>query len=197
MTAIAYHYTDAARLPFILASGHIRPSRHIRAKVCPDVPEGVTWFTTHRRGDPSAAASHNAGAAPRVRLCIPLNATLDWREACRRVGWPESDLELAARRGRKCGSRVDAWRAVPEPVSLAAVEDVHVLRPGGVWQPMGEPVFRVQGDIAVIAFEGALYGVQRRVVPGLGSTAYAVRHDFAHAPGEAAVLRRWLGEAAA
>jgi hypothetical protein len=187
----AYHYTDMARLPFILArlpfilarlpfilaSGHLRPSRHIRAKVCPDVPPGVTCFTTHHRGDPSAAAFHNGGAAPRIRPVVPLAVTLDWREACRRVGWSQPDIELAERRGRGRGARVDCWRAVPEPVSLAEVVDVHILRPGGVWRPMPEPSFRVKGEMAVIALEGTIYGIERRVLPDTGTTGYAVRRE--------------------
>jgi hypothetical protein len=197
MTELAYHYSDVARLPFILSSGHIRVSRHIRAKIDPEVPSGVCWFTLDRRGDPSAAAFHNGLALPRIRLCVPTNATLDWREACRAAGWSEADIELAARRGRECGGRADRWRAVPGLVSLAKVVDVHVLRPGGVWRPMGEPVFRVQGDIAAIAVDNLLFGIQRRVVPGLGTMAYAVRHEFDRDQGDAAVLRNWLTEAAA
>jgi hypothetical protein len=192
----AFHYTDAARLPFIMTSGYLRPSRHIRAKVCPDVPAGITWFTTHHRADPTAAASHNGGAAPRIRLCVPLSVTLPWAATCEQAGWARSDIELAEHHGRRSGARVDCWRAVLGPVSLAEVEDVHILRPGGVWRPMPEPSFRVAGDIAVIALEGMIYGIQRRMVPGMGTTAYAVRQEPERGREASDVLRRWLAEAA-
>jgi hypothetical protein len=192
----AYHYSDLAHLPFILRDGHIKVSRHIRAKVCPDVPPGVCWFTWDRRLDPSTAAAHNGGAAPRRRLITSTNALLRWQEACLRAGWSLMDVELAAYRGRACGARVDAWRASCEPVSLALIEDIQILRPGGVWRSMGEPAFRVEGNIAAISYEGMLFGVRRTPIAGLGTMAYAIKQEFERAPGDAAVLRSWLEAAA-
>jgi hypothetical protein len=60
-----------------------------------------------------------------------------------------------------------------------------------------EPIFRVAGDIAVLAFEGVIYGIRRHVIPGVGTTAYTVREESERAPGDAAMLRRWLQEVAA
>jgi hypothetical protein len=170
----AYHYTNLIRLPFLLSDGFIKPSRHIRALQRPDAGRGVTWCTTCRRGDPTASVFHDPPVAPKLRLVVPLAATMVWHEACRQAGWSEADIAHAADTGRRYSAKVDLWRAVPGPVSIAELLEIEISRPGDTWRPMPEMQCHREGDTAVAAFEGVTYTIARRRVPVADTLAYKV-----------------------
>jgi hypothetical protein len=76
-----YHFTDSARLPWILHDGHLNPGR-CRLGGFPD-PDFL-WATTSPRGDRTASGGiggYREGVTRLVRITLPLDDFTPWRQA--------------------------------------------------------------------------------------------------------------------
>jgi len=113
---IVYHYTDTARLPFILLDGNLRAGRNqIGGYPDPD----FLWATTSPVGDRTASASTEACRAGRVRLVrfiLLADAFEPWRAIIPRFpAWtPQQVAGLEKAAAGK--SRPQDWRCRAEPL---------------------------------------------------------------------------------
>jgi hypothetical protein len=113
-----YHFTDTARLPWIIASGELRASDNRIS----GFPDDLVWATTNPGGDKTASASfskalHKEGFIQIVRFTLDADEFAPWRDVV--VGlpaWTEkhvADLEQAA---KAKGQDPACWRARVGPV---------------------------------------------------------------------------------
>jgi hypothetical protein len=171
-----YHFTCAARLPWIVASGELRPGRNQLGKY-PD-PDFL-WATTNPRGDrtASAFAAYRSGDLALVRLTLPEEDFEPWPEITARYPqWtPEqiSRLETAAlNRGE---SDFACWRARIEPLPLSRVIKSEAKTYTGTWQPI-ELVCLINSDprVRAIALNDVVYCSAQCIQAGR-PTKYAIR----------------------
>jgi hypothetical protein len=99
MADLVYHFTDTARLPWILRSGELRPgSNKIGELPDPD----FLWATTDSRGDRTASSSlqsehYRSGRARMVRT-LRADDFEPWREAVSRFpAWKTAHVEMLER----------------------------------------------------------------------------------------------------
>lgn len=113
-----YHFTDTARLPWIISSGELRPSTNRRN----GFPLDLLWATTNPAGDKTASASyakqlHKDGVIQLVRFTLNADSFAPWREVVLGLpGWTEqhaADLEKAA---KAAGQDTSPWRCRVAPV---------------------------------------------------------------------------------
>ncbi|ACA15362.1 hypothetical protein M446_0808 [Methylobacterium sp. 4-46] len=114
--SVVYHYTDTARLPWILRSGELRPGNN-RIGGFPD-PDFL-WATTSPVGERTAAASMQAlraGLTRLVRFVLPAEGFDTWPEIVR--AYPAWTREHVARleHAAKGKSRPQDWRCRVQPL---------------------------------------------------------------------------------
>src|SRR5262245_7429709 len=112
-----YHFTDTARLLFILHDGALRPGRNTLGGY--PSPEFV-WATTDDRGEPSAAGQSHADRAGRTRLVrFTLRATdfEPWPDIT--ASYPAWTPEQIARLERSAprGSDPSRWQCRVAPLA--------------------------------------------------------------------------------
>jgi hypothetical protein len=100
MADLVYHFTDTARLPWILRSGELRPgSNKIGELPDPD----FLWATTDSRGDLMASSSlqsehYRSGRARMVRFTLRADDFEPWREVVSRFpAWKTAHVEMLER----------------------------------------------------------------------------------------------------
>lgn len=101
-----YHYTDTARLPWILSSGVLRPSENRIGGMQQD----VLWATSNPVGDRSASIDRGGkwrgGDLLHVRFVLDESDFQPWSEARGTLGCSASDLSRLE--GTK-GAEPAAW----------------------------------------------------------------------------------------
>lgn len=109
-----YHFTDTARLPWILQSGDLRPgTNRLGGYPLPD----FLWATTDQRGDRSAAMSYRhyrSGQTRVVRFALQAEDFEPWPDITRR--FPAWTTEQIARLERTARSSSALWRCRTEPL---------------------------------------------------------------------------------
>jgi hypothetical protein len=100
MAEMVYHFTDTARLPWILRSGELRPgSNKIGGLPDPD----FLWATTNSQGDRTASSSlqselYRGGRARMVRFTLRADDFEPWREVVSRFpAWKTAHVEMLER----------------------------------------------------------------------------------------------------
>lgn len=172
---VVYHYTDTARLPFILMDGELKPGRN-RIGGYPD-PDFL-WATTSPVGDRTASASIQACRAGRVCLVRFILRVGDFEPWCSIVArfpaWtPDQVLRLERAANRM--SRPRNWRCRAEPLAAERWVGIETRSyTDKVWRPLPAPW-------GVMPFDQSSLGVQigkkvyvstQRVGP-FGSASYA------------------------
>jgi hypothetical protein len=170
-----YHFTCTARLPWIVASGELRPGRNELGNY-PD-PDFL-WATTNHRGDRTATAfqAYRSGDTALVRLTLPEEDFEYWPEiAARYPQWTPvqiARLETAAlNRGE---SNFACWRARVTPLLLSRVISAEAKTYTGTWQPI-ELVCLITTDprVRAIALNDVVYCSTQHIQPGT-PTKYVV-----------------------
>jgi len=175
-----YHFTDTARLPWIIVTGELRPGPN-RIGGFPD-PDFL-WATTNNRGDCTAscrgAASRGAWRSGRTRLVRFTLQQADfepWSTIRGRYSqWTAEHVfkleEVARRRGQ-----VDfaSWYCRADGLPLSRALSVETRTYAGSWQSLkgcAHVVFDGRPDMRGILIEGLIYSSTR--VPA-ETNAYAV-----------------------
>jgi hypothetical protein len=175
-----YHFTDTARLPWILDAGELKPG----ANAVGDFPEPeFVWATTCEHGDDTASGGRHVGGYRSgdrwlVRFTLRDEDFELWPDITRNYpAWTASHIARLEKRGNPA-----LWRARVGPLPRAAWQAIHVRsyqQPRWEPIPLNTPVY--YGTMATPAFEGfaKVVKVGNRDFPSVqmtladGRTAYA------------------------
>lgn len=134
-----YHFTDTIRLPWILASGELRPSRNVVARW----PMALLWATSNPVGDRTSninsewsLKAYRQGVSQMVRFTLRGSDFLSWQEIQNQFPvWTATDvyrIESSARERGETG--IDKWYGRVDGLPLDAVVEVHAKTyTGGRW----------------------------------------------------------------
>jgi hypothetical protein len=171
-----YHFTCTGRLPWIVASGELRPGRNQLGNY-PD-PDFL-WATTNPRGDRTAAAfpAYRGGDTALVRLTLPEEDFEPWPEITARYPrWtPAQGARLETGALNRGESNFACWRARAEPLPLSRVISAEAKTYVGTWQPI-ELVCLTSTDprVRVMAWNDVVYCSAQYIKPG-SPTQYAIK----------------------
>ncbi|UWU29139.1 hypothetical protein N2600_03975 [Rhizobium sp. WSM1274] len=154
---LAYHYTSSMHLPWILASGELRPSgNNIRNFPSPD----FVWATTTVDGDRTASAStshraYRAGMMLQVRVTFDASHFFAWQEVgVKFPQWTGAHIGTLEASARAMRSNPATWLCRDQPLSLQHAmafdirsyasskwralrsTDVRIIRENGLWLAM-------------------------------------------------------------
>jgi hypothetical protein len=141
---LVYHFTDTARLPWILISRELRPGRNkIGGMPDPD----FLWATTDSRGDRTASSSHQSemyrkGRARMVRFTLRAHDFEPWRKLVdRHPAWTSVFIDRLVRAARAVRSSPDTWLRRTEPLPWRNWISVETRSPYGdnIWLPFEGP----------------------------------------------------------
>jgi hypothetical protein len=184
--AVLFHFTDTARLPWILETGELRPG----STRFPGQPPDFLWATTDERGDRTATLSRDAwrrGDTQLVRFTLARGDFEPWRAVVDRFPeWTEQvtgSLERAAERAR---SNPDAWWCRVDPLPLSRVLKIQSKAWSSSWQQFSPTVSRhpVDASTRFVVIGNRRYYSTRRENAEHGRSAYSVSSTTA-AGGEA------------
>ncbi|MBM7483351.1 hypothetical protein ACVWWI_003333 [Bradyrhizobium sp. USDA 3686] len=131
-----YHFTDTARLPWIIGSGELRPSSNSRR----GFPADLLWTTTNPAGDKTASATyakqlHKDGVIQVVRMTLDADAFGPWREVITGLpGWTEAHLANLEHAAKSAGQDTAAWRCRVAPIRDYDWRDVDAKRHNENWR---------------------------------------------------------------
>jgi hypothetical protein len=131
-----YHFTDTARLPWIIESGELRPSKNRIG----GLPLDFLWATTDERGCRSAAQDptlYRQGGIPIVLFTLQAADFAPWRETALTVpSWTADHMSMLEASAKKLGDDPGRWNVRVEPLSLASVIAVSAKAYIGGWRPI-------------------------------------------------------------
>lgn len=111
---LAYHFTDTARLPFILRDGYLRPGRNrLGGFPSPD----FLWATTNHAVDATATGydGYRKGITRLVRITLERSDFQPiWRVIAEHPAWTAAHLGRLIATAQ--GSNSDAWLARSQPL---------------------------------------------------------------------------------
>lgn len=132
--ARVYHFTDTARLPWIVGAKELRPSRNqIGGFPSPD----FLWATTHSQGDRTAAGmqAYREGVTALVRLTLFAEDFEPWRAIIARFPqWTIEHVRRLEAAARACGQNFECWRARTERLPLSRVISAEEKTYTGSWR---------------------------------------------------------------
>jgi hypothetical protein len=179
-----YHFTDTARLPWILESRELRLDHGAIGKY----PTKFVWGTTLQNGDRPCASLNGDQKAYRqgwVRLVRFTFASTEFEPWIRIKDHPDWTPELFDRMeatGKKKGGIPKYWMVRTEPLSIAESIDIETKSyRRGRWEPLARLmiVFKVEDhpEVRGIVIDGMAYlSAQVHDVGGIpGAVGYAVR----------------------
>jgi hypothetical protein len=172
-----HHFTDNGRLPWILHSRELRPSRN---RIGGFPGRDFLWATNNPDRSPSASFPFDMfreGKLLLVRFTLDAADFEPWREAVfRMVYWTPQHAEDIERAGRDTGDDPSTWycrrTALPPQRWLAVEARSH----DGEWTPVdpdAKPLRHWRHGLCIPLLEHALYSKPLRS-PG-GSTRYAYK----------------------
>ncbi|MDN3274755.1 hypothetical protein QWJ07_10900 [Frankia sp. RB7] len=173
-----YHFTDTARLPWIVDSGQLRPGRNrIGGYPSPD----FLWATSDPRGDGSAsmerADGYRSGRVRQIRFTLERDKFFPWSEVlARHPSWTPDQVERLERVGRKMKSNSVDWWCRIEPLPLREIGEICWRSyTDNRWRPLPEP-FRLATEgrpILAIQIGDRAFASQREELPD-GRLTYLV-----------------------
>jgi hypothetical protein len=114
-----YHFTDAGRLPWIVASGELRPGLNRVGTY----PCDFLWATTNPLGDRTATAmvaegGYRRGLIPLIRISLSPEGFERWPDVLRHFpNWTRADVARLENGARLMGQNdFSVWRARSLPV---------------------------------------------------------------------------------
>lgn len=117
-TGLVYHFTNSARLPWILISGELRPGSNRIGGMPPD----FLWATTDLRGDRTASSSlqsemYRSGRTRMVRFTLRVDDFEPWRQVVDRLpAWTADFIERLVRAAKDARSSPETWHCREEPL---------------------------------------------------------------------------------
>jgi hypothetical protein len=139
---VVYHFTDTARLPWIIESAELRPG----ANRIGGYPNDLLWATTSGAGDKTSAAFGTAarevwraGLSQLIRFTLRRDDFLGWRDAVECDANWTNDHIIGLEIGAKALGEPNTckWRARHQPLPLSAVVAVDAKSYGsGRWTPI-------------------------------------------------------------
>ena len=171
-----YHFSDSARLPWILRSGQLRPGRNIIG----DFPQEFLWATTSHLGDPTATSAlsvqYKSGDIYLVRFTVDADDFFPWAEVPDRFPAWTKDHVAALERVKK-GADPSRWWCRADALSLDDVSMIDARSyADGRWREVDRTVHEVhQGNEKWLgtSFSGRQYYSAHRTNPN-GTDGYSV-----------------------
>lgn len=163
-----YHYTDTARLPWILRSGELRGAK---VPVADLPPQDFLWATSSDKGDKSASAmqAYRSGLTRLVRFTLHRADFEPWRDIVKRFpDWTPKHVEMSEKSAK---SDPTAWwcRSEPPPRSRWLAIDTRSYA-DNLWRPLDLDVYveAVEGGkvLGVIVAGKAFYSQQGQQANG-------------------------------
>jgi hypothetical protein len=177
-----YHFTDTARLPWIITSGELRP---VRNKIDP-ASTALLWATTDPRSDRSASAmsgsssdAYRAGKSRLVRFALDPAAFFPWCDLKQHFpDYPQAAIDRLERNAFAMGQRdTSVWYCRAEPLRVAGCTIATRSRADPRWRPLGAPVriYAVEGGAWLgVEIEGLVYFSRQSDGPD-GEACYETR----------------------
>jgi hypothetical protein len=149
LSSQVYHYTNTARLPWIITAGELRPGAN-RLGGYPD-PEFV-WATTDPRGSRTAAGGNNRAYREGELFLVRFTLNADDFEPWSGIGlryptWTPDQIARLEQSGRRRGDNPGTWRCRAEPLPLG--KDIAVgtrTYNNSHWRPWNEPTLIAASD---------------------------------------------------
>lgn len=169
-----YHFTDTARLPFILQSGVLKPGRN-KLGGFPD-PDFL-WATTQSVGDYTASGATQAyrnGQTRLVRFTLRREHFRPWRDIVKEFPqWTASHIERLESSARGLSNPAD-WFCRVEPLPLSEVVAIETRAWRGVWAALeSQETLGVEGIAGALAiFAAGRAFVSRQIETHHGALAY-------------------------
>jgi hypothetical protein len=174
-----FHFTDTARLPWILATGELRPGRNAIGNF-PSLD--FLWATTEARRDRTASVDRKAlrkGLTREVRFTLKAADFEPWSEIVRRFPqWTPEQIDQLERVARSMRGSPDRWRCRPDPLPSKRWDLVETKTYLGEWKPLQKwNVVKVSGDPRAlgIIIGGMVCMSIQDVDPATGAQRYAPR----------------------
>lgn len=157
-----YHFTDTARLPWILESGELKVDRGAIGKY----PTKFVWATTLGNGDRTCAALNRVspfkeGLHRLVRFTFRAQDFEPWDNIRNHPDWTAEVFGKLDQSGRRKGGVTSQWRvrAKPMPIKYAVLIETKTHK--GAWELLQSPwhVIRSEEDPSIrgIAINGLVY----------------------------------------
>ncbi len=129
-----YHFTNTARLPWIVGAKELRPNRdQIGDFPTPD----FLWATTRSQGDRTASGmqGYRERVTGLVRLTLFAEDFEEWPAITARFPqWTIEHVRILEATARASGQAVDCWRARAEPLPLSRIISAEAKTYTGSWQ---------------------------------------------------------------
>jgi len=143
MQSNVYHFTDTARLPWIIETSELRPDPHRRLG---GFPADFLWATLNAGGDRTSAAQsgevkslYREGLMQLIRITLPGDYFIGWREAVSASpDWTAEHVAILERAARTMGETgIENWcvHLGPLPLSVSLAVDARSYL-GGRWVPI-------------------------------------------------------------
>src|SRR5262245_16793805 len=171
-----YHFSDTARLPWIMSTGELRPDANAVGGY--PSPEFV-WATSEARGSRTAAGGARGYREDKVRL---VRFTLDVADfepwsgiGARYPTWtPDQIAQLEASAVAKGDDPATWWcRVDPLPLARVILIETRAYRGPG-WQPWTDRTLVVGPEDSVGVVVGDVEFLSKKVTTASGSIAYAM-----------------------
>ena len=174
---LVYHFTDTARLPWILRSGELRPSSNRIG----GLPDDFLWATTDSAGDPTASAMAQAGSYKRgctrlVRFKLHADDFEPWREVVGR--FPAWKPNHVARLEQVAKSSPTLWRCRTTPLPRFRWVGIDTRSyQDKTWRPFEGDVLKSEHDEYIgVEIAGRCFFSRQEVGGGRGgATRYQIR----------------------
>jgi hypothetical protein len=177
MSDIVYHFTDTARLPWILQSGELQPS----ANRLNGYPVDFLWATTDKRGSRSASVyiqneQYRRGIVRMVRFALHAADFEPWRDIVQRFpAWTPAHIEMLERVAKDSPA---TWRCRVAPLTHHHwIEIASKTYTDNVWHSSD---FRPQSygrGVWGVTINGRIYASRRHVCSD-GLASYEVLQIF-------------------
>lgn len=136
-----YHFTDTARLPWIIHDGELKPGRS-RIGGFPD-PDFL-WATTQHQGDRTASGGttgYRDGLTRLVRISLHVEDFTPWRQATKQhPDWTDDHvarLEASAIQAGVSRAMMEGWYCRTSPLALERVIEIETRSwANNTWKPV-------------------------------------------------------------
>lgn len=169
-----YHFTDTARLPYILQSGELRPGRNkIGGYPDPD----FLWATAQMMGDRTASAgsgaTYRSSVVRLVRISFERKHFRPWREIVKDYPqWTDFQIERLERSAKGMSNPSDWWCRA-DPLGLSDCLFIETKSYTSPWTALTNPEVIEVGGALGVAISGEVYLSIESDAPN-GAKGYAV-----------------------